>query len=83
MIYLKNYDESEIEVSAKKIPKIKYFWEDGSEHYYFPDIYIEKDNLIIEVKSDYTMLLDFEKNQRKAVATKRAGYNFKFMVFES
>ena len=79
---LKIYDESEIEVATKKIPKIKYYWSDGSEHYYFPDIYIKKENLLIEVKSDYTMLKDFEKNQRKAVATKKNGYNFKFMIYE-
>ena len=79
---LKIYDESEIEVATKKIPKIKYYWSDGSEHYYFPDIYIKKENLLIEVKSDYTMLKDFEKNQRKAVATKENGYNFKFMIYE-
>lgn len=78
---LQVYDESDIEVSAKIIPKIKYKWEDDSEHYYFPDIFIEKDNLLIEVKSDYYMLKDFEKNQRKAVATKQCGYNFKFMVY--
>ena len=78
---LKHYDESELEVSAKIIPKIKYQWGDDSEHYYFPDIFIEKDNLLIEVKSDYYMNKDFEKNMRKAVATKREGYNFKFMVF--
>jgi len=41
---LKIYDESELEVSAKIIPKIKYQWDDKSEHYYFPDIFIEKDN---------------------------------------
>jgi len=28
------------------------------------------------------MLKDFEKNQRKAVATKKNGYNFKFMIMK-
>lgn len=76
----KTYDEAEIVVETKNIPRIKYSWMDGSEHYYFPDIYIPKDNLIIEVKSPYTGLKEFEKNQRKAVVTKKAGYNFKLMT---
>lgn len=78
---LKIYDESEIEVKTTKIPKIKYTWEDESVHYYFPDIFIKKDNLIIEVKSDYYMRKDFVKNMRKAAATKQLGYGFKFMVY--
>lgn len=80
---LQHYNETDIEVSAKRIPKIRYCWEDGTEHYYFPDIYIQKDNLVIEVKSDYFMRKDFDKNNRKAVATKNLGYNFKFMVYSS
>lgn len=79
---LKIYDENDIEVETTKIPKIKYFWEDGSSHYYFPDIFIKKDNLLIEVKSDYYMLKDFEKNMRKAVATKQLGYDFRFIVYD-
>jgi len=78
---LQIYGESELEVSAKIIPRIKYLWDDETEHYYFPDIFIEKDNLIIEVKSDYYMRKDFRKNMLKAVATKKEGYNFKFMVY--
>ena len=78
---LKIYDETEIEVKTINIPKIKYTWEDESIHYYFPDIYIKKENLLIEVKSDYYMRKDFVKNMRKAVATKQLGYGFKFMVY--
>jgi len=79
---LKIYDESELEVSAKKIPKIKYYWTDGTEHYYFPDIYIEKDNLLIEVKSTYFMKKDYDKNIQKKVATEQAGYDFRFMIYD-
>lgn len=79
---LKIYDESEIEVKTTLIPKIKYTWEDQSVHYYYPDIFIKKENLLIEVKSTYTMQKDFVKNIRKAVATKELGYGFKFMVYE-
>lgn len=78
---LEKYDENDLIVETKKIPKIKYLWEDGTEHHYYPDIYIPKDNLIIEVKSTYFMEKDFDKNQRKAAATKEAGYDFKFMIY--
>lgn len=78
---LVNYEEFDIEVSTKKIPKIKYIWDDGSEHYYFPDIFIEKENLLIEVKSDYFMIKDFRNNLIKAQAAKKLGYQFRFMVY--
>jgi len=47
--------EDEIDYSPKGI---KYLREDGTEHYYFPDFYIPKWNLVVEIKSDYMMGLD-------------------------
>ena len=62
------------------MPAIWYVGEDGKKHRYYPDFYIPKENLIIEVKSSYTMLYDFYKNNLKAVATKELGYNYKLEV---
>jgi len=39
---------------------VKYMIDD-KEHSYYPDIFIPSDNLIIEVKSDYTYEKDKEK----------------------
>lgn len=47
---------------------------------YFPDIYIKRCNLIVEVKSRYTLGLEtgreWRKNQAKAKAVIEAGYSF-------
>jgi len=67
-ILLKTYNEYDIETNSLNMPE---FWyrEDYSWHRYFPDIYIKKDNLIIEVKSTWTFKLWFHKNilKRKTV----------------
>lgn len=57
-ILLKMYDESDIKVSRIEMPKIWYF-KNETMHKYYPDFYIPRDNLIIEVKSEWTMQLDF------------------------
>jgi hypothetical protein len=77
---LKTYDENDLILSETDKPKIIYDFENKTRRYYC-DIWIPKDNLVIEVKSEYTMLVEFEKNIAKAVATKKAGYNYKLMVF--
>lgn len=77
---LVTYDERELITDTILKPVIEYSY-DGVVRKYYCDIWIPKDNLIIEVKSEYTMLAEFEKNLFKAVATKKAGYNFKLMVF--
>ena len=49
---------------------------------YYPDIYIQKDNLIIEVKSTWTFEIKHEKNIIKYKATKEAGYNYEIWIFD-
>jgi len=78
---LKDYDEDEIKTETKDMPKIFYIGEDKKDHRYIPDIFIPKENLIIEVKSDYTMRANFYTNLLKGSACKKVGYNFKFMVY--
>lgn len=61
------------------MPEIWYEYQNKL-HRYYPDIYIPEENLIIEVKSEYFMLKEFQKNMHKAIACKSAGYEFKFEV---
>ena len=75
------YEESDIITNIKLLPKIVYLGVDGKEHRYYPDIFIPKDNLIIEVKSEYTMKANFKVNKLKEKASKNAGFSFKFMIF--
>lgn len=81
-ILLKDYDESEIMYDTSTIPVIKYS-HNGKARHYFPDFYIPKDNLIIEVKSQWTYNGKpewLESNLLKQQACLNAGYNFQFMV---
>lgn len=64
--------EDEIDYHPKGI---KYKYHDGTEHYYFPDFYIPKLNLIIEIKSKYTEILDTNISL-KEIATKESGFNY-------
>ena len=73
------YDESEIIMGNKNMPEIWYDFE-NKKHRYFPDFYIPKENLIIEVKSEYTLQKQWDKNQAKFQAVKDAGFNFRLEV---
>lgn len=82
---LKTYHENDIVVETVNIPRIKYIGCDGKIHYYFPDIYIPKENLLIEVKSKYYYngFIGWHRtNMRKQKYTLLSGYNFKFMIYD-
>ena len=76
------YNEKEIVYNKLEIPKIPYVGLDFKNHTYYPDFYIPKDNLIIEVKSDWTLNVSIITNFLKEESTIKNGYNFKFMVFD-
>ena len=78
---LLKYTEDEIVVGSKNMPSIWYLFECVKRRY-FPDIFIPKDNLLIEVKSDFTMRVNFEINNIKAKAVLDQGYNFEFYIYD-
>ena len=66
-----------------KIEPFKIQYElNNKKHYYFPDIYIPKENLIIEVKSTWTYKLHLEKNLKKREYCEKQKYNFEFWIFD-
>lgn len=69
--------------SSGNVPSVRYFVGKRS-HWYYPDMYIPKQNRIIEVKSIYTIGLDSGRNwgktQAKAKACKEAGYKFVLLL---
>ncbi len=81
-ILLKTYEEDQIKTNRKDIPRIKYN-HDGKSKYYFPDIFIETEKRIIEVKSTWTYQADLNMNLAKAKATIDHGYMFEFWIFDS
>lgn len=65
-------EESEINY---KPDRIAYITTDNRNHYYYPDFFISKYNLIIEIKSSYTYKVD--KNRAfKETACIAVGYNY-------
>ncbi len=79
---LKIYNEDDIITGTKSMPEIWYHSDDGKYHRYYPDIYIPKDNLLIEVKSTFTL----EKNKTKVDITrntcKALGFNFELHIYD-
>jgi len=79
-ILLTTYKESEILTDRCDVPEIWYKTDDGKKHRYYPDIYIPKDNLIIEVKSDWTLNKYIDINILKMEACINTNHRFEFMV---
>lgn len=59
-----------------KPESIKYLEKDDKRCYYHPDFYIEKLNLIIEIKSSYWWKIHKENILLKESATKEQGFNY-------
>jgi hypothetical protein len=79
---LNTYDETQIINKRSEVPRIQY--EHNKQiHYYFPDIFIPKDNLIIEVKSNYTYKRNLIKNILKAHSVRKLNYNYEIWIFDN
>jgi len=52
----------------------------NTSHIYHSDFFIEKYNLIIEIKSNYTYEAELEKNLMKEKYSKLAGFDFLFII---
>lgn len=76
-ILLKLYDETEIDIHPDLI--IDYIFEEKYRKHY-PDIFVPKENLVIEVKSKFTYSVCVEKNKQKQIAAKNLGYRYEFWI---
>lgn len=72
--------EYDIVTNELEMPQFIYF-EDCKYRRYFPDIYIPKENLIIEVKSEFTFGIDNHQIFTKCKTVKYNGYNMWLMIF--
>ncbi len=66
-------------IQVEKGKSIKYFF-DNKERCYYSDFLLPKYNLIIEIKSLYTLRYDLKKNFSKRRNTIKNGYNFLFII---
>ena len=84
---LKNYSESDLITKNSEIEsnigRIFYYDINQKKHRYFPDIYIKSENLVIEVKSDFTYNLNIQINQIKKNAILNSDINFNFIIIFS
>ena len=81
-ILLEKYTEDEI-ITSNKL-KFEIWWKDNTDkkHRYYPDFYIPKDSLIVEVKSQRTYSLDDKKEKIKKTmnVVKELGYNYEIWI---
>ena len=82
---LKTYGEDELVIGDRtKVPEI--WWIDSKEkrHRYYIDIYIPKENRLIEVKSTRTYKLDdkTEKIEKVPLACIAAGYKYEYWIYD-
>ena len=84
-ILLKDHEEKDLLVTDQEIEarigRIWYTTPDGEKHRYFPDILVLPD-LVVEVKSQWTMTLNVERNELKRRACLDRGLRFEFMVID-
>jgi hypothetical protein len=81
-ILINSYDENEILNKRTDMPNF-YYEHDKKNHTYFPDFYIPKDNLIIEVKSTYTYKINLIKNILKAHCVRKLKFNYEIWIFDA
>jgi len=81
-ILIEKYNDNEIINRRIDMPKIIYEY-NKTTHIYFPDFYIPKDNLIIEVKSIYTYKKHLIKNILKSHAVRKLKYNYEIWIFDN
>lgn len=74
------YNEEDILYKKSDMPKIWYKTEDEKTHRYYPDFFIPKDNILIEVKSSYTFKVDYDILVLKAKAAIKLGFNFEIKI---
>jgi hypothetical protein len=77
-VLLDSYPESALDFNS--IPSLPYTDPDGLTRVYHPDLFIPSDNLIIEVKSWWTLKENYEINRLKQLAALGAGFRFQFWV---
>lgn len=75
------FEEKDMKVGRTEVPTIYYVGIDKKKHRYFPDIFIESHNLLIEVKSPWTYNSQKETTHKKLAACEEEGFNVLLVVW--
>lgn len=78
---LEQYDEKNIIIDIKEMPKI-FYEQNKTWHRYYPDIFIKHKKLFIEVKSLYTINENKEINLLKHNSTKELGFKHQVWIID-
>lgn len=79
--FLKKYKRDDLKIGFEENSPIEYYF-NGANRYYYPDLYIKSENRIIEVKSDYSLDIDHDKNMAKKNACVSKGFIFEFHIWD-
>ncbi len=72
--------EENIITGTINVPKIKYISTDKKEHVHYPDIYLNHQNKLVEVKSTWTLKKKNDSVFEKQKAGKEQGYLYEIWV---
>jgi hypothetical protein len=75
-LILRGLTKEDIMIGKSKIPVISY----GNNKKYFPDMYLPKVNLLIEIKSEYTLAQHYDNVMTKCDASIKSGYSILLLV---
>ena len=75
------FEYNDIKNKWSEVPEIWYYENDKRRRYYC-DFYLEKNNTICEVKSDFTYKIAIDNIKLKKEACEKAGYEFLLFIFD-
>lgn len=80
--YLKTlYQETQIQYRKKDMPELWYMWQEKTRRYYC-DFFVPDDNLIVEIKSLFTLSRDLDIVKQKILSARTKGYKVLLLVFD-
>jgi len=80
--YLKaKYQENQILYHKKDMPELWYRWQEKT-HRYYCDFFVADDNLVVEIKSPFTLSRDLDIVKQKILSAHTKGYTVLLLVFD-
>jgi hypothetical protein len=80
--YLKaKYQENQILYRKKDMPELWYCWQEKTRRYYC-DFFVADDNLVVEIKSLFTLSRDLDIVKQKILSAHTKGYTVLLLVFD-
>jgi hypothetical protein len=75
------YQENQIRYRKKDMPELWYTWKEKTRRYYC-DFFVPDDNLVIEIKSTFTLIRDLDIVKKKILSAQTNGYKILLLVFD-